>query len=107
VAEYYHFRNEDLSGGTGRYASWAGFAQAGRRFDLWIPYARVERASLDQADNYFALQASGRSYRRLAFGLRYDLTPDSALKAELGRTRREESPTVDFNQLLMQFAIRF
>jgi hypothetical protein len=107
VAEYYAFRNEDLSGSTGRYASWAGFAQAGRRFDLWIPYARIERASLDQADNYFALQASGRSYRRLAFGLRYDLTPDSALKAELGRTRREESPTVEFNQLLMQFAIRF
>ncbi len=107
VAEYYHFRNEDLSGGSGRYSSWAGFAQAGRRFDLWVPYARVERASLDQADNYFAMQASGRSYRRLALGLRYDLTPDTALKAELGRTRREESPTVDFNQLLMQWAIRF
>jgi hypothetical protein len=53
------------------------------------------------------MQASGRSYRRLALGLRYDLTPDTALKAELGRTRREESPTLDFNQLLMQWAIRF
>jgi hypothetical protein len=107
VAEYYDFRNDDLSGGSGQYASWAGFAQVGRRFDLWIPYARVERASLNQADKYFAMQASGRSYRRAALGLRYDLTPDSAIKTELGRTRREESPAVDFNQLLMQFAIRF
>ena len=107
VAEYYAFRNDDLSGASGQYSSWAGFAQAGRRFDLWVPYARFERASLNQADNYFAMQTSGRSYRRAAFGLRYDLTPDTALKAELGRTTREESPTVDFNQLLMQLAIRF
>jgi hypothetical protein len=107
IAEYYNFRNQDLSGGTGRYSSWAGFAQAGRRFDLWVPYARVERASLNQADKYFVMQSSGRSYSRASIGLRYDLTPDSALKAELGRTTREESTTVEFNQLLMQWAIRF
>ncbi len=107
VAEYYRFNNQDLSGAGGHYRSWAGFAQAGRRFDLWVPYARIERAALDQQDNYFAMQTSGRAYRRQALGLRYDLTPDAALKAEFDRTTREDSPSVSFNQLLMQWAIRF
>jgi hypothetical protein len=107
IGEYYHFSNNNLAGGSGTFSSWAGFAQLGRRFDLWTPYGRVERASLNQQDSYFALQTSGRSYRRAAVGLRYDVTPDSAIKAELNRTSREDSPTVNFNQLLLQWAIRF
>jgi hypothetical protein len=40
-------------------------------------------------------------------GLRYDLTPNTALKAELNHTVTESTPRVSFNQLLMQWAIRF
>jgi hypothetical protein len=107
IAEYYGFRNEDLSGGTGRFGSWAGFAQVGHHFDRWTPYGRVEKAALNQMDNYFALLTSGRSYSRQAIGLRFDLTPGSALKLELNHTLTEAAPTASFNQLLMQWAIRF
>lgn len=107
IGEYYHFRNADLSGGTGRHHSWAGFVQAGLRIGLWTPYARLETASLDQTDTYFALQSSARTYRRSAVGLRYEITPDSAIKSELNRTRRDESPNDSNNQLLMHWAIRF
>jgi len=107
IAEYYALRNEDLSGGTGSHASWTGFAQMGRRLERWTPYVRLERAVLNQADNYFAQLATGRAYSRQAFGLRYDLTSNSALKAELNHTVSEATPTVIFNQLLTQWAIRF
>lgn len=107
IAEYYGFRNKDLSGGTGRFGSWAGFVQLGRHIGRWTPFARLEKASLNQADNYFALQATGRSYSRQAVGLRYDLTANTALKLELNHTRTETALPVGFNQLLMQSAIRF
>jgi hypothetical protein len=107
IAEHYGFRNQDLSGGTGRYGSWSGFAQVGRHFDRWTPYGRLERAVLNQTDNYFGALESGRSYSRQAIGLRYDLTPSSALKFELNHTVTEAAPTARFNQALMQWAIRF
>jgi hypothetical protein len=107
IAEYYALRDQDLSGGTGSRASWTGFAQMGRRFERWTPYARLERAALNQADNYFAQLATGRAYSRQAFGLRYDLTSSSALKMEVNHTVSEAMPTVIFNQLLTQWSIRF
>jgi len=39
--------------------------------------------------------------------LRYDLAPNTALKAELVHTTTESGPTVSFDQLLTQWAIRF
>jgi hypothetical protein len=107
ITEYYGFRNEDLSGGTGSHGSWAGFAQLARRIERWIPFARLEKAVLDQGDNYFFLLTTGRSYSRQAVGLRYDLTSNTALKAELNHTITESTPRVSLNQLLMQWAIRF
>ena len=107
IAEYYALRDQDLSGGTGSHASWTGFAQMGRRLERWTPYVRLERAVLNQADNYFAQLATGRAYSRQAFGLRYDLTSSSALKMEVNHTVSEAMPTVIFNQLLTQWSIRF
>jgi hypothetical protein len=107
IAEHYGFRNQNISGGTGRFGSWSGFAQVGRRYDRWTPYGRVERAVLSQTDNYFGLLASGQSYSRQAIGLRYELTPSAALKLELNRTVTQMATPVSFNQLLMQWAIRF
>jgi hypothetical protein len=107
IAEYYAFRNQNLSGSTGRRGSWAGFVQLGPRVERWTPYVRLEKAALNQADNYFAALVSGRAYSRQALGLRYDLTSNSALKAELNHTVAEAAPTVSFNQLLTQWAMRF
>jgi hypothetical protein len=107
MSEYYGFRNEDLSGGTGTYSSWAGFAQVGRHFDRWTPYVRVERAVLSQLDNYFNQMSMGQSYGRQSLGLRYDLTPNSALKVAVNHSFVETVPAASFNQILMQWAIRF
>lgn len=107
IAEYYAFRNEDLSGGTGHYGSWAAFVQLGRRIERWTPYVRMEKAALDQRDNYFALQDSGRSYRRGALGLRYNLTSNSTLKLEVNHTNLETILPANFNEVRMQWAIRF
>lgn len=106
IAEYYALRNEDRSGGTGSHGSWTGFVQMGRRVERWTPYVRLEKATLNQADNYFAALATGRAYSRQALGLRYDLTQNTALKMELNHTVSEAMPTVIFNQLLTQWAIR-
>lgn len=108
IAEVYRFNNSDASGGTGPKKSSAGFVQLGyRAAHNWTPYARYERAALNQGDNYFAQQAFGSSYTRQALGLRYDLDLKSTLKVELAQTRvSDRSPTV-FSEALLQYAIRF
>lgn len=109
IGEYYGFRNEDLSGTTGTHASWAGFAQGGYTFGAaWTPYLRLEKAALDQTDNYFLGQTSGRSYQRQALGLRYKLNASAALKVELNRTVEENAlaePTT--NEVRLQLAVQF
>jgi hypothetical protein len=110
ISEYYRFRNADRSGSTGTHGSWAGFAQAGYNIGKWTPFARTERAKLDQTDNYFAVLSGGRSYRRSALGLRYDLDPKAALKFELAGNRKENlGPNLEdrYMELLLQYAVRF
>jgi hypothetical protein len=107
-AEYYYWYNQDVSGGTGNYRSWGGFAQLGRHFGNWTPYVRVEQGIFNQKDNYFALLDGGRSYSLQALGLRYELTSTSALKFEADHVNtRTTPPTGSFNRLLMQWAMRF
>lgn len=109
MAEYFRFQNRDLWGGTGTHRSWAGYLQAGYRIGLATPYLRLENAQLSQADNYFAVQRYGRSYRRAALGLRYDLDPRSALKAELIGTDQEDVGTANdrYGEARFQYSIRF
>jgi hypothetical protein len=105
--EVYTFDNEDLTGGTGRHSSDMGFVQVGYRTGRFTPYARYERASFDQADNYFAAQRFGTSYEREVIGLRYDLDLTSALKLEVGHTEITDRVQDEFEEALMQYAIRF
>lgn len=109
MGEYYHFRNRDLSGGTGSHSSWAGYLQGGYNLGRLTPYLRAERANLNQKDNYFAVQQFGRSYRRIAAGLRYDVDPKAALKLELNRTEQEDlgTPNDGYNEARVQYSIRF
>ena len=107
LAEYYHFNNKDTSTSTGTFKSWAGFAQVGHSFAKWTPYARLEKAILDQNDLYFSQQASGRSYGREALGVRYDLNQYAALKFELTHTRQTDVDYQNYSEARMQYAIRF
>lgn len=110
LGEYYRFRNDDRSGATGTHGSWAGYTQIGYNVGRWTPFARAERAKLDQTDNYFGVQESGRSYRRVAAGLRFDVDPKAALKVEFSSTRKEDlgpGVTDRYPELRIQYAIRF
>jgi hypothetical protein len=107
LGEQYNFRDEDLSGTTGRHSSSAGYAQVGRQFGAWTPYTRFELASLDLADAYFAQQKTGRSYKRVVAGLRFDLSPRTALKLEAQHTWNTDLDTGDYTELRGQLAIRF
>ncbi|MEO7623400.1 MAG: hypothetical protein ABIS30_10080, partial [Gallionella sp.] len=83
MSEYYGFNDKDKSGSSGTHKSKAGYLQVATTFNRLTPYIRFERAILDQADNYFSMQASGQSYARQALGLRYNLNQKAALKFEL------------------------
>lgn len=108
IGEYYNFHDKDLSGGTGAHASWAGFMQIGRlMLDRWTPYVRFEKAVLDQGDNYFLSQISGRSYVREALGMRYDLEPKSALKFEADHTEQKDNSGPNYHEMRIQYSIRF
>ena len=107
IAEYYNFHDRDLTGSAGTRTSWAAYAQVGRRFDAgFTPYARYEKASLDQSDPYFQSLISGASYKRGVIGLRYDLDPRAALKLEGNRTR-DDRLAASFDEVRIQFAVRF
>lgn len=107
LAEEYAFRDSDLSGASGSHSSNAWYAQVGRQFGQWVPYARYEVASLDQGDAYFAQQESGQSYKRVVGGVRYDLNPKTALKLEAQRTTLTDRVTGDYTELRGQVAVRF
>jgi hypothetical protein len=110
LGEYYAFRNKDRSADTGTHSSWAAYVQAGYNIGRMTPYARLEKTSLDQKDNYFAVQESGRSYTRGALGLRYDLDPKAAIKFEYLRTNQDDiGPGLrdNYHEARMQYAIRF
>lgn len=108
ISEYYRFRNKDQTNLSGTHGSWAGFVQVGKQFfGNTLPFVRYEKASLNQADNYFSSQVSGRSYVRQVVGLRYDLNPKTALKFELSRSDESRDGGEKYNQALVQAAVRF
>jgi hypothetical protein len=107
MAEYYHFDNDDLSGSTGKHQSDMGYVQIAYRAGTWIPYARYENADFDQTDNYFAAQRSAGSYYRTALGLRYELDWSSALKLEIAQTHETDRANDEYEEALVQYAIRF
>jgi hypothetical protein len=110
IGEYYRFHNEDLSGNSGFHSSWAAFAQLSYSFNnVWTPYLRLEKAALDQTDNYFASLQSGRTYNRQILGLRYDFNKSAALKFEYNRTNEQEvdHSTNIQNEYIVQYAVKF
>jgi hypothetical protein len=107
IAEYYTFANDDLSGSTGTHRSEMGFIQFARRIGDWTPYGLYERGDFDQTDKYFAALRFGDSYRREAVGARYDLDITSALKVEFAQTRLLDRMPREYDEALLQYAIRF
>lgn len=107
LLELYTFDNEDLSGATGTHRSDMGFVQLAYRAGLWTPYARYERSDFDQTDNYFAALQYGGSYDREALGARFDLDLTSALKFEVAQTRFTDRTQREYDEALVQYAIRF
>lgn len=111
LSEYYRFNDNNKSGSnTGSHKSWAAYAQVGKSFDDWMPYIRLEKAVLNQNDNYFASQASGQSYARQSLGVRYNLNQNAALKFELLDSKFDAGVAggaKSFNSIFAQYAIGF
>ena len=81
--------------------------QFGYRVPWGVPYARYERAVLQQSDPYFSGLDGGSSYYRTALGLRFDVDLRSALKLELADTRLTDRDRDQYGEGLVQYAIRF
>jgi len=114
IAEYYKFKNENVSGpqgNTGTHDSWAGFAQLSYTFNnIWTPYVRTEKAATDQTDYYFASLESGRAYTRNVAGIRWDFNKSAALKFEFDRTHEKELlglPDENYNRTRVELDAKF
>lgn len=114
IAEYYRFNNKDLTGSKATHASWLAFAQLGHALgNDWMPYLRLEKGVLDQADAYFSRQEYGVSYVRQALGVRYSLNAKAALKLEVNRTKEGDgvpesgADNGNYKEARVQYSIRF
>jgi hypothetical protein len=107
LSEFYWFNDINLYQGVGTHRSNAFFAQVGYRFPYLVPYARYERANLDQTDQFFSEQLSGGSYYRSALGFRRDLNQRVAFKIEVANTHYTDRVVGQFNEFLSQLAVRF
>ena len=78
-----------------------------------MPYVRLEKASLNQADPYFNKQAYGVSYKREVLGARYMMNANGALKLEVNRTKEGDGVLTDgqdngnYREVRAQYSIRF
>jgi hypothetical protein len=109
ISEIYGFLNHDYNG-SGSHNSWAGFVHAGYQLDRWLPYVRLEKADTDKNDPYFKNMAYGYAYSREAWGLRFDVNPQSAFKVEINYTQPQFDPEnvlKNFWESRVQYSIRF
>lgn len=102
IGEFYRFSNVDTSTGS-PHSSQAWFLHVGRTYGTLTPYVRYEQTRLDSADNYFASQQLGRSYRRVLAGLRYALDARSSLKVEFSDTSEAATLQIDGGGSLVPF----
>jgi hypothetical protein len=116
MGEYYRFNDRDLAIASGGQHSTTWYGQIGYSTGLFTPYVRLEKATLNQQDPYFAFQVNGRSYDRVSLGLRYELDPRAAVKLELNRTRKRDLADAAtgaavgddrYAEALMQYSVRF
>jgi hypothetical protein len=108
IGEYYGFDNRAHDAATPSHSSSAWYAQAGYTFyGRLTPLARIERDTLSQTDGYFQYLLGGRSYTRDLVGLRYDLTPQTALKGDVSHTDAKRDGGTAYNEMHFQVAVRF
>lgn len=89
LSEWFMISDRDQLSGLERSDSTAVYLQGAWTIaDRWGPYVRWEQLDLDRDDPYFAGLAA-RSYQRATYGLRYQPTIDSSLKAEARTVSRD------------------
>ena len=107
IGESYFFRNRSLTEGGPSRSSNLAFLQVSYLTGYLTPYARWERTRLDQRDDYFAGQTTGQSYQRGVLGIRFDTTPNSAIKVEANRTRFTDRDTDTYGEIRTELSVRF
>lgn len=107
IGEYYDFNVRPHLGGAS-HSSKAWYAEASYTFSGRVtPLARVERDQLNQDDGYFQYLLGGQSYTRELLGVRYDLTPQTALKLDGDHTNARPNGGRSYNEVHFQVAFRF
>ena len=112
MGEYYGFNNHayvhpGVESPVGHTSS-AWYAQGSYTWrGQYTPYARYEKTSFSQQDNYFYYMQGGQSYSRSLIGLRYDINPQTAVKIDGGHTNATTNGGQSYNEAHFQLAVRF
>ena len=110
--EIYAFHNSDALNPGPTYNSYAGYSQLA----YWIngnqaPFVRFERGAFNQRDPYFASQYNGLPYHKWAFGYRYSVTDNAAVKIELSNvgfgSKSATNLGQDYKDIHLDYSIRF
>ncbi len=84
LSEYFLYNNKDEMTNTGTHHSSLWYVQLGYTIaNRFIPYARYEKLSLREGDPVFKALSSTPDQQKALVGLRYNMTANSALKAEI------------------------
>jgi Phosphate-selective porin O and P len=108
MAEYYQFNNRPHDNTGPSHSSNAWYVEADYTWHgLLTPLARFEQDALNQEDGVFQFLLGGKSYKRALVGVRYDLTPQTAIKVDANHTDMNRDGGKSYNEAHVQVAIRF
>jgi hypothetical protein len=108
MGEYYDFDNRAHDALGPSHSSTAWYAEADYTlYGRITPLARVERDLLSQHDGYFQYLLGGQSYTRNLIGVRYELTPQTALKFDANHTDATRNGGQAYKEMHFQVAVRF
>ena len=104
LSEGYLIRHKVVHGGRTDWTT-AGFAQLGRKFGVWTPYARFAYLNAPQGDAVYAQLGDSGLHYKAGVGLRWDFCNLAAAKAQYDHNF--EKGAQDLNQLSLQVAFTF
>ena len=97
LAEFAYI-GDDVHLDGGHFGNHSGYVQVGYRIEDWLPYTRFDYREMDLGDPFYSVINRDLDAWLQILGLRWDFTPNSAIKVEVGGGRGERRRGADVSE---------